>query len=65
MINPDRGWRTSSFSNGGGGQCVEVRDLPDAVLVRDSKDRTRPAELYTAGEWVAFIRGVKSGEFDF
>jgi hypothetical protein len=35
------GWRTSSYSNGGDA-CVEVAPAPDAVLVRDSKNRTGP-----------------------
>lgn len=36
-------WRTSSYSGGNGGACVEVaRNLPGIVAVRDSKDRTGP-----------------------
>lgn len=32
-------WHKSTFSNGNGGNCVEVaRNLPDIVAVRDSKD---------------------------
>jgi hypothetical protein len=34
-------WHTSSYSNGGDA-CVEVAPAPDAVLVRDSKNRTGP-----------------------
>lgn len=56
-------WRTSSYSNGTGGACVEVADLPDAVMVRDTKDRTRAAVRYTATAWRAFIDGVKHDEF--
>jgi hypothetical protein len=58
------GWRTSSFSNGGGGECVEVADLPDGVLVRDTKDRTRPPFYCTASAWQAFVDRVKAGEFE-
>lgn len=59
-------WRTSSYSNGNGGQCVEVADLPDGGrAVRDTKDRgTGPVLLFTPTEWQAFIAGVKDGEFD-
>ena len=58
-------WRKSSYSNGGGGECVEVADLPDGGwLVRDTKDRTRPPFRCSAAGWDAFIRGVKLGEFD-
>ena len=56
-------WRTSSYSNVNG-ECVEVADLPDTVLVRDTKDRSRPPFHCTAAAWRAFIRGVKLGEFD-
>ncbi|TDD21356.1 DUF397 domain-containing protein [Nonomuraea diastatica] len=31
--------------------------------VRDSKNPTGPALIFTPGEWNAFISGVKSGEF--
>ncbi|WP_432924810.1 DUF397 domain-containing protein [Microbispora sp. CA-135349] len=32
--------------------------------VRDSKDPDRPKLLFTPTEWLAFIGGVKAGEFD-
>lgn len=59
-------WHKSSFSNGTGGSCVEVADLPDGGrAVRDTKDHGRgPVLLFTASEWVAFTKGVKDGEFD-
>ena len=57
-------FRISSFCDGGG--CVEVGHRPDgSVIVRDSKDTARSTALaFTADEWVAFVRGVKAGEFD-
>jgi hypothetical protein len=59
-------WRKSSYSNGNGGSCVEVADLPDGGrAVRDTKDHGRgPVLLFTDSEWVAFTNGVKDGEFD-
>ncbi len=57
-------WRTSSYTNGGGGQCVEVADLPAGVLVRDTKDRTRPPIHCSAPAWRAFTRAVRAGEFE-
>ncbi|GAA0915369.1 hypothetical protein GCM10009560_09630 [Nonomuraea longicatena] len=57
-------WRKSRFSNNGG-DCVEVAsNLPGVVGVRDSKDPTGPALIFTPSEWSAFLRGAKSGEFD-
>jgi hypothetical protein len=41
-----------------------VADLPDGgAAVRDSKDPASPVLTFTAQEWVAFVRGVKAGEF--
>jgi hypothetical protein len=61
----DLTWRTSSYSSGQGGNCVEIADLPNGgQAVRDSKNRTGPALMFTAAEWAAFTAGVKSGEFD-
>jgi hypothetical protein len=59
-------WRKSSYSNGGGGECVEVADLPNGGrAVRDTKDHGNgPILRYTAAEWRAFVLGVKDGEFD-
>jgi hypothetical protein len=60
----DLTWRTSSYSSGQGGNCVEIADLPNgAQAVRDSKNRTGPALTFTAAEWSAFTAGVRSGEF--
>lgn len=57
-------YRVSSFCSGGG--CVEVGRLPGGgVAVRDAKDPERAAALeFTREEWVAFVAGVKNGEFD-
>ncbi len=56
-------YRKSSFS--GGGDCVEVRMLADGtVSLRDSKDTTKSPHVFTRGEWMAFVAGVRAGEFD-
>jgi Domain of unknown function (DUF397) len=58
-------WRKSTFSNNTGA-CVEVADLDssDGRAVRDSKNPTGPALMFTAAEWSAFTAGVRAGEFD-
>jgi hypothetical protein len=57
-------WRKSSYSNGNGGQCVEVaRNLPGVVAVRDSKDPGGPKLIFEPAQWAAFTSGVKAGEF--
>ncbi|GAB2893525.1 DUF397 domain-containing protein [Streptomyces mayteni] len=54
-------WRTSSYSNGDGGACVEVADnLPGIHPVRDTKCRhDGPTLLFPTPAWAAFIRTVK------
>jgi hypothetical protein len=53
-------WHKSSRSNGTGGACVEVADnLPDGVLVRDTKDRDGGTLVFAPAAWSAFVRDVK------
>lgn len=57
-------WRRSSASNAQG-NCVEIATLPEGgVAVRNSRSPAGPALIYTRAELAAFIRGVRSGEFD-
>ncbi|MEU4155662.1 DUF397 domain-containing protein [Actinoplanes sp. NPDC026670] len=54
-------WRKGSRSNGNGGDCVEVADLPDGgFAVRDSKNPLSPALWFTPAEKAAFVEGVKN-----
>lgn len=57
-------FRKSSYSGFNG--CVEVAVLPGSghVALRDSKNTALEARVFTPSEWVAFITGVKAGEFD-
>lgn len=56
-------WQKSSRSTTKG-SCVEVADLDAHCAVRDSKNPTGPALMFTAAEWSAFTAGVCAGEFD-
>lgn len=57
-------WFKSSRSQGGQ-DCVEVAFLDGGhVGVRDSKNPTGPALVFTPGEWDAFTAGAHGGEFD-
>ncbi|MFD5619614.1 DUF397 domain-containing protein [Streptomyces yangpuensis] len=56
-------WRTSSYTNSDGANCVEVSDdLPGIVPVRDSKlADTSPVLVFPAAAWSSFIGAVKKG----
>lgn len=54
-------WRKSSYSNGSGGNCIEVDDSRDDIRVRDSKDPHGPVMVFTAAAWGAFIAEVRGG----
>jgi hypothetical protein len=54
-------WRRSSFSNGSGGECVEVGGAGHAIVVRDSKDPDGPSLLVSPGAWADFTNRVASG----
>jgi hypothetical protein len=52
-------WRKSSRSNGHGGDCVEVAgNLPGVVGVRDSKDPSGPALIFSPTAWRAFVAAL-------
>lgn len=59
-------WRKSSYSVPMANQeCVEMADVPDGgVALRHSQQPGGAILLYTAGEWDAFVKGAKAGEFD-
>ncbi|WP_103503607.1 MULTISPECIES: DUF397 domain-containing protein [unclassified Streptomyces] len=57
-------WRKSSYSDGAGGNCLEVADGHTGVMcVRDSKHPAGPALAVPGGAFAAFVAGVKTGEF--
>lgn len=54
-------WRKSTRSSANGGDCVEVADnLPGVVGVRDSKDQTGPALVFSPAAWRAFVDMAKA-----
>jgi Domain of unknown function (DUF397) len=52
-------WRTSSYSGGNGGQCVEVA-TPGRVIVRDTKDRAGTVLAFGPNAWREFAARVKN-----
>ncbi|MEU1123034.1 DUF397 domain-containing protein [Streptomyces sp. NPDC005899] len=54
MSTTEPAWFKSSYSGGGGGNCVEVAVCHEAVLVRDSKNTQRHALTVSPCAWAAF-----------
>jgi hypothetical protein len=63
-------WRKSSYSDGNGGNCVEVGMVepgqpPASVVrllaVRDSKDPAGPRLRFTPTAWHSFACDIKNG----
>jgi len=52
------GWRKSSYSDGNGGQCVEVA-AAGQVMVRDTADRDGGTLAFTPVAWQAFTSTLK------
>ncbi|MFK4690488.1 DUF397 domain-containing protein [Streptomyces pristinaespiralis] len=48
-------WFKSSYSSGGGGECVEIADGRGTVHVRDSKDPAGPRLAVRASAWADFV----------
>jgi hypothetical protein len=48
-------WRKSSFSDGGGSDCVEVALTPARVAVRDSKNQVGPTLRLPIAAWRQLI----------
>lgn len=56
-------WKASEACEAG--SCVEVcGDEHDQILVRDSKNPEAGHLSFTKDEWLAFLAGAKTGEFD-
>lgn len=52
-------WRTSSYSGGGGQNCVEYAPIPGGdAAVRDSQNRDAGMLVFSPQEWKAFLDDV-------
>lgn len=52
-------WRTSTYSNANGGDCVEIGNAAVVVLVRDTKDRDSVTLTFSAGAWERFTDALR------
>lgn len=61
MQGEDLTWRKSTYSSGNGGECVEVANCNNGILVRDTKDRRSGPLAVDAAEWRRFVGQLKTG----
>jgi hypothetical protein len=53
-------WRKSTYSDGSGGNCLEVADGHRGVVpVRDSKVPDSPALVFRTAAWSSFVADLK------
>lgn len=52
-------WRKSSYSDGNGGNCVEVADSRGTVLVRDTTDRDGAMLTVSGATWERFTAAIR------
>ena len=48
-------WRTATYSNANGGQCVETASGNDTILVRDSTQRDGTMLSVPLSAWQTFL----------
>jgi hypothetical protein len=59
-------WRKSSYSNGSGGNCVEMAGLASGgIAVRDSKEPERAVLAFSARAWGEFVAVVRREHVGF
>ncbi|WP_460528689.1 DUF397 domain-containing protein [Flindersiella endophytica] len=54
-------WRKSSYSSGGGTNCVETASLGSQIAIHDSKDPTGAALNFPAASFFAFTSALRDG----
>jgi hypothetical protein len=60
MTSENARWRKSSYSGGQGGNCVDIADQGNRVLVRDTKqDGAGPVLRFSPATWRRFADQVK------
>ena len=57
-------WHKSSYSSGGGNNCVEIAVIPGSVAIRDSKDPNGPVYVVSPGAFRDLVSRIKQGDFD-
>jgi hypothetical protein len=55
MSSTELDWFKSSYSGSSGDNCIEVATCPEAVRVRDSKDKEGGQLALSRTTWSAFV----------
>lgn len=53
------GWRKSTYSDGNGGDCVELASDHSVILVRDTTNRAGGTLTFTADAWAEFTSSLR------
>ena len=56
-------WRKSRYS-ADQGECVEIAQAEQSILVRDSRDTAGPVLLLTFAQWRGLLARVRNGGLD-
>lgn len=64
MNTTELDWFKSSYSGGDGDNCVEVAVRPEAVHLRDSKDRSLRPLTVAPTAWAAFTALAAGASLD-
>ncbi|MFJ4667071.1 DUF397 domain-containing protein [Kitasatospora purpeofusca] len=59
-MSGDLMWFKSTYSSNEGGDCVEVAETTESVLVRDSKDKSGPRLAFSPTAWRSFVEFAQS-----
>lgn len=57
-------WQKSSFSGGGGENCIHLAEGKEGVILLHESDDPATVVTTSRENLAAFIAGVKAGEFD-
>ncbi len=55
-------WRVARDCDGG--SCIRVAPHKGMIVIGDTKNPDGPVLSYSHDEWLAFIKGIRQGDFD-
>lgn len=55
-------WRVARDCDGG--SCIRVAPHKGMIVIGDTKNPDGPVLSYSHDEWLAFVKGIRQGDFD-